>query len=167
MPSTGKTVFIAVLGAGGVGSYFLEQLAWLTQRRQDVQLRLCYLATIDGSLYHKDYSAIDASKALETFVSQASALLPLSEAIEYLAGAPGRVIIVDNTSSNEIAKTYPAFLSRGLCVITPNKKAFSGSFKLFRDVFDSAATGNSFVYHESSVGAGMPIISTIFCIWLR
>jgi homoserine dehydrogenase len=90
-----------------------------------------------------------------------SALPSISETIEYLAGAPDKVILVDNTSSGAIAEAYPEFLRRGISIITPNKKAFSGNYNLWQDIFDAAQLGGSMVYHESSVGAGMPIISTL------
>jgi homoserine dehydrogenase len=70
-------------------------------------------------------------------------------------------VVIDNTSSQHIANSYPEFLRRGISIATPNKKAFSGSSGLWRNIFTSAAYSNAFVYHESSVGAGMPIISTL------
>lgn len=52
--------------------------------------------------------------------------------------------------------------------MTPNKKAFSGGLGLWRDIRDSSFQLSSdthrtrgLVYHESSVGAGLPIISTL------
>ncbi len=80
---------------------------------------------------------------------------------DYLVAAPSKVILVDNTSSQDVADTYPLFLSRGISIVTPNKKAFSGSYKLWQDIFTAAATSGAKVYHESSVGAGLPVISTL------
>ena len=49
--------------------------------------------------------------------------------------------------------------------MTPNKKAFGGSWSLWQDVFAAAHSSSNpsggFVYHESSVGAGLPVISTL------
>ncbi|KAJ5369242.1 homoserine dehydrogenase-domain-containing protein [Penicillium cataractarum] len=156
-----KQIHIAVIGAGGVGSCFLSQLAWLAKNQQSARLSLCYLATIDGALYNRDYADIDIETALPTLEAKGSALPSISDTIEYLAGAPHKVVLVDNTSSGAIAEAYPEFLKRGISIITPNKKAFSESFKLWRDIFRAAELGSSMVYHESSVGAGMPIISTL------
>lgn len=90
-------------------------------------------------------------------------LLDPAELCDYLARAPGRTIVVDNTSSQKIADAYPTFLARGISVVTPNKKAFSGSLPLWQDIFSAAESshGKSLVYHESSVGAGLPVISTL------
>lgn len=60
-----------------------------------------------------------------------------------------------------MADAYPQVLSNGISIVTPNKKAFSGSYKLWQDIFSAASSSGSKVYHESSVGAGLPVISTL------
>lgn len=51
--------------------------------------------------------------------------------------------------------------------MTPNKKAFSGNMQLWNSILDSSYhphdphRDRGLVYHESSVGAGLPIISTL------
>jgi len=81
--------------------------------------------------------------------------------IHFLATAPSKAILVDNTSSQNVANEYPAVLLKGISIVTPNKKAFSGSYKLWEDIFSAASTSGAKVYHESSVGAGLPVISTV------
>jgi len=72
---------------------------------------------------------------------------------------------VDNTSNQDVAESYPLFLREGISVVTPNKKAFSGSWQLWSDIQTSAWSpdkpSGGFVYHESSCGAGLPIISSL------
>jgi homoserine dehydrogenase len=87
--------------------------------------------------------------------------LSLSAIIDFLAAAPSKAILVDNTSSQDVANEYPAVLLKGISIVTPNKKAFSGSYKLWEDIFSAASTSGAKVYHESSVGAGLPVISTL------
>ncbi|KAH8424575.1 Homoserine dehydrogenase [Aspergillus melleus] len=155
-----QNINIAVIGTGGVGSVFVSQLAWLAKTLTTTELSLCYIAMIDKALYHQDHSAIDIDTAVTTLEAKGTAPPSIPEIIEYLANAPHRVILVDNTSATSLAEAYPAFLRRGISVITPNKKAFSGSYQLWEDISSSARAGNAVVFHESSVGAGMPIIST-------
>ncbi len=88
-------------------------------------------------------------------------VLPVASIIDYLAAAPGKAILVDNTSSQEIAAQYPEILSSGISIVTPNKKAFSGSYRLWKAIFSAASSSGAKVYHESSVGAGLPVISTL------
>jgi homoserine dehydrogenase len=93
--------------------------------------------------------------------SSSSPLLNLTEIADYLSTAPGRSILVDNTSSQDVADAYPSFLNKGIAVVTPNKKAFSSSYALWEDIFSAASRSQTMVYHESSVGAGLPVISTL------
>lgn len=87
--------------------------------------------------------------------------LSLPQIIDFLAAAPSKVILVDNTSSQDVADQYPQVLARGISIVTPNKKAFSGSYSLWQDIFSAAASSGARIYHESSVGAGLPVISSL------
>jgi homoserine dehydrogenase len=60
-----------------------------------------------------------------------------------------------------VADAYPVFLDKGISVVTPNKKAFSSNYALWEDIFSAATRSKAMVYHESSVGAGLPVISTL------
>lgn len=87
-----------------------------------------------------------------------------AEIADYLAKAPEKSILVDNTSDQDIANAYPNFLAKGINVVTPNKKAFSSDLSLWKDIFSSASNGTGsggWIFHESSCGAGLPIISTL------
>jgi len=74
---------------------------------------------------------------------------------------PRGVVLVDNTSSDVVASLYPHFLSRGLSVVTPNKKAYSSSLELYKHIFTASANNGTNIFYESTVGAGLPIISTL------
>lgn len=113
-------------------------------------------------MYHADYKPLlDWESELQT---SNTPTLPLPRICEYLVRAPGKVILVDNTSNQDVADSYPDFLKSGISIVTPNKKAFSGSYKLWEDIFNAAGNGSGtggYVFHESSVGAGLPVISTL------
>lgn len=68
---------------------------------------------------------------------------------------------MDNTSDLNLARSYPTFLKKGISVVTPNKKGFSDDLSLWKDIFASASEGKAYVYHESTVGAGLPVLSTL------
>ncbi|CAN8098062.1 unnamed protein product [Discula destructiva] len=164
--STTKTVYIGIIGAGGVGKAFLSQLAALATRRPSPKLVLCYLSTSKQALYHADYtplSLISAIADLSASTSSASPPLALPKIVEYLSSVPAgaKSILVDNTSAQAVADAYPLFLAAGVSIVTPSKKAFSGSYALWQAIFGAAATSGAKVYHESSCGAGLPVISTL------
>ncbi|KAI2784329.1 homoserine dehydrogenase-domain-containing protein [Daldinia loculata] len=159
MAATNK-VFVAIIGAGGVGKSFLSQFEALSKRRPTPKLDLCYISTSKKALFNDEYS-VATENVLQELAASTKSPLNLPQVADYLAAAPSKVILVDNTSSQDVADTYPLFLSRGISIVTPNKKAFSGSYKLWQDIFTAAATSGAKVYHESSVGAGLPVISTL------
>jgi homoserine dehydrogenase len=133
----------------------------LAARRPSPKLQLCYIATSKKALYHSDYSPLEIEGVIQSLGGSTSTPLSIKDTVDYLASAPAKVVLVDNTSSQDVADAYPLILSRGINIVTPNKKAFSGSLKLWQDIFTSAATSGAKIYHESSVGAGLPIISTL------
>lgn len=144
-----------------MGKSFLSQLRSLAARKPSPKLSLCYIATSKKALYYDNYSAISLDDTLDKLAGSSQAPPELPKVIEYLAAAPAKVILVDNTSSQDVAEIYPLALSRGLSIVTPNKKAFSGSYQLWQDIFTASATSGAKIYHESSVGAGLPVISTL------
>jgi homoserine dehydrogenase len=98
----------------------------------------------------------------------ASSTAPLSfpqETISFLEAAPGPVILVDNTSDETVAAAYPAFLAKGIHIVTPNKKGFSGNIAHWKDIYAASANGGNknggYVFHEATVGAGLPVLSTL------
>ncbi|KAI6379417.1 hypothetical protein MCOR25_002001 [Pyricularia grisea] len=161
-----KQVHIAIIGAGGVGKCFLSQLQALAKRRPSPQLSLCYISTSKKALFNEDYSEVysltsGSADLVSSLAASTREPLATPQLVNYLASAPAKVVLVDNTSSQAVADSYPQFLSRGVSVVTPNKKAFSGSYDLWRNIFAAAAQTGAKVYHESSVGAGLPVISTL------
>jgi aspartokinase/homoserine dehydrogenase 1 len=70
-------------------------------------------------------------------------------------------VILDCTSSAELTKHYPAWLERGIHIITPNKKANTSTMEFYRTLrASSRSTGRHYLY-ETTVGAGLPIINTL------
>lgn len=86
------------------------------------------------------------------------------ELLDWFGTTENEIILVDNTSSQDIAAFYPKFLADKITVVTPNKKAFSSDLDLWKKIAGSAYPydpDGGFLYHEASVGAGLPIISTL------
>jgi len=150
-----------------VGKAFLSQLSGLAQRFSQspaapYYISLVWISTSKKAVYHADYKSISGWEA--ELQQSTTPPLPPSELAEYLVKAPGKVVLVDNTSSQEVADSYPTFLKKGISIVTPNKKAFSSSYNLWQQIFHAAANGSGtggYVYHESSVGAGLPVLSTL------
>jgi homoserine dehydrogenase len=147
---------LAIIGVGGVGTAFISQLQSLPS---DVRPSIIFLSRSSKQLYGTNYSPVDPSE----LQSSSSKLLSIPDIAAHLSSSPNPVCLVDNTSNQDVADAYPLFLSRNISVITPNKKAFSSNLKLWDDIFSAAqnSNGKAFCYHESSVGAGLPVISSL------
>ncbi|KAB8232783.1 homoserine dehydrogenase-domain-containing protein [Aspergillus alliaceus] len=155
-------VYLGVIGVGGVGSAFLSQLARLPNAPKLVLLaRSSQTLQSPTPAYSPAIPAADWNTAVETPSLIKSGALSVDEIASYLSSAPGRSILVDNTSDPALASSYPVFLRKGISIVTPNKKGFSSDLSLWKDIFASAAQGKALVYHESTVGAGLPVISTL------
>ena len=77
------------------------------------------------------------------------------------ARSGGAAAIVDNTSSENVANLYAEWMKRGVHVVTPNKKANSGDSVRFESIKTAAKQGNAKWLYEGTIGAGLPIVSTL------
>ncbi|EED19705.1 homoserine dehydrogenase [Talaromyces stipitatus ATCC 10500] len=157
-----KPIYLGVIGVGGVGTAFLQQLSKLPNAPSLVLLaRSSKTLLAPTPSYSPAIPAADWATASSAPSITTSGTLTPSEVVSYLSSAPGRSVLVDNTSDPNLASAYPEFLKAGISIVTPNKKGFSSDLSLWKDIFASAATGKALVYHESTVGAGLPVISTL------
>jgi homoserine dehydrogenase len=144
-----------------VGTAFLHQLARLRNVSLILLARSTQALMSPVPAYSPAIPASDwqISASLPT-LTKTGALSP-QEIASYLLSAPGRAILVDNTSDLTLASAYPLFLRAGISIVTPNKKGFSSDLSLWSDIFSAATSGSALVYHESTVGAGLPVVSTL------
>jgi aspartokinase/homoserine dehydrogenase 1 len=76
------------------------------------------------------------------------------------SGAATRVI-VDATASDALAATHADWLTRGYHVVTANKAAAGGSQAAWRNLHQARVDGGSRYGDAATVGAGLPVISTL------
>jgi len=155
-------IYVGVVGVGGVGTAFLGQLSRLPNPPSLVLLaRTAQTLTSPVPEYSPAIVASDWQSALSSPTVTTSGAITPQKIISYLQAAPGHSILVDNTSDPSLASSYPLFLRAGISIVTPNKKAFSSDLSLWKDIFSAAVSGSALIYHESTVGAGLPVISTL------
>ena len=70
-------------------------------------------------------------------------------------------VFVDCTASGEVASRYEEILRSSISVVTPNKKAQSGSFEYYSRLKRAAGRRGVKLLIETSVGAGLPVLSTL------
>ncbi|MFA6618771.1 MAG: bifunctional aspartate kinase/homoserine dehydrogenase I [Candidatus Neomarinimicrobiota bacterium] len=70
-------------------------------------------------------------------------------------------ICLDCTASPLIASKYQEILSAGISLVTPNKIANTRSMDYYRSLKNATLKHNSKYRYEATVGAGLPVISTL------
>ncbi|KAH8108790.1 homoserine dehydrogenase-domain-containing protein [Phellopilus nigrolimitatus] len=159
MSSLYKPILVAVVGVGLVGGEFVNQLLALPKQ----QFQIVSLSTSKATLFAAHGIAVTHDSWRPTFQQSAlpKTLPALAGELLELVKAGQKVVLVDNTSSEGVAKMYPDFLAAGVNVITPNKKAFSADQALFEKILSASEQSGARYLNESTVGAGLPIISTL------
>ena len=166
---------IAISGVGGVGAEFLSQLEALSIKGHYIRLVAISRSSKGISRTPQEHPIpFPEWKSLLEASRESVSVAGILDLLRY--HDPHRSIFVDNTSDSDIPKFYPAILKAGISVVTPNKKGFSGGHPLWEDIFSSCANtpplytphdnptatpNRGSIYHESTVGAGLPILSTL------
>lgn len=158
-----RSVNIAIVGAGLVGSAFVNQLSVLAKRSTAIKYNVILITQRSKALVSKDYSPLNIANDWKSKLQVSTeSFSSTGDIAAYLEKSPLPVILVDNTSSESIAQSYPLLISQGISIATPNKKAFSSDIGLWNQIFDAASKPKGgLVYHEATVGAGLPIIATL------
>jgi homoserine dehydrogenase len=86
----------------------------------------------------------------------------LDEFSKYLtSGINPNVVMIDCSNSSTIANLHPQWLKSGAHVITANKLPISGSLELYNDIFEAAKSGNRSYLSEVTIGASVPVLTTL------
>ena len=156
---------VAVVGVGLVGGEFISQLLSLPQTPNPFRLvaiasSKCALLAPNPSTEGLSFSSAGWKSDLQRSTTRLD-LADLKEKLGILAAKGHKAVFVDNTASDDVAQLYPAFLSAGVNIVTPNKKGFSGELSLYDQILDASLQSDTRFLNESTVGAGLPIISTL------
>lgn len=72
-----------------------------------------------------------------------------------------RRVVIDATASAEVAGRHAEWLLAGYDVVTANKPAVGGTLAAWQAVQDAARAGDSTYGDSATVGAGLPVLSTL------
>jgi aspartokinase/homoserine dehydrogenase 1 len=157
---TQVVVDVHLLGAGNVGGSLLGQI----QRQHDqllaqgLDLRVTTVA--NSRRMKSDPKGLDLSRWREDLAGSGPMNLDaLIEAVH--SGPPALSVLVDCSTSGDLAARYLDLFDGGFHVVAANKKANSSSQAFHRNLRErSTRRGLRFLY-EANVGAGLPIIDTV------
>jgi aspartokinase/homoserine dehydrogenase 1 len=151
-----------VIGAGLISSTFLDQLAARVEELREqrgIDLRVRGIMNTKQMILDDRQLPLDSWRD-ELQTSAAEADLDAFVNHVHAAHLP-HTVLIDATASAELPRYYEDWLSRGINIITPNKKCNAGPMAAYRSVRDTARKHQRYFLYETNVGAGLPIIHTL------
>ncbi len=167
-----QVLAVAVLGNGGIGKTLIAQLeaqrSWLKENR-GVDLRIRAVANSQTQWVFSDDpdTQRDTQKGTRVSVEEKLSQQPgeprdYTKLVEALKpDETPHVAIIDCTADDEPANHYQTWLNKGVHVLTPNKKAGSGSLERYEQIRKAAKLKRRFFLYETTVGAGLPLLGTL------
>jgi len=157
-----RSLNLFMTGCGLIGSTLLKQIRTQMERLRDrmsLDIKLIGLSNsrkrvmdengIDLDHWKSRLEQSDQTADFERFIQQMKDLnLP-------------NTIFIDCTADQTIAERYGDILEASISVVTPNKRANTGSYHYYQKLNSTAARYGARFLYETNVGAGLPIISTL------
>ncbi len=156
-----KSLNLFVVGHGVVGSELLKIIAKhrsFLKRKKSLELRIIALASSKKMLFDMEGIKDEAEKEIELRGSSGEIV---SFVDKMIASDLSNSVFVDCTASDEVVGKYVDILNASISIVTPNKRAHSGSMERYLSLKEIAQKRNIKFLYETSVGAGLPIISTL------
>ncbi|MBU3825978.1 MAG: bifunctional aspartate kinase/homoserine dehydrogenase I [Candidatus Anaerobiospirillum merdipullorum] len=154
---------VVLVGVGGVGSELLRQIAKQQQelsQKQGIEIRVVGIAnsrhflTNANGIDLSNYVTLLKQDDLPSFsIGRARQLIDDSHLVN--------PVLVDCTSDERLALSYIELMQAGFHVVTPNKKANTGTLEYYRGLRQCARTNHRKFLYEANVGAGLPVINTL------
>jgi aspartokinase/homoserine dehydrogenase 1 len=157
-----KTLSVGLIGPGVVGGTLLDQVQRRADRLSeefDLDIRVRAIARSDAMLLGD--RRIDLGSWRHGLESGAEPLDWQRFEAHVNPDHLPHAVIIDCTASAAIAARYGDWLKRGIHVITPNKKALSDSYEYYKELIASSKEGSAHYLYETTVGAALPIITTL------
>jgi aspartokinase/homoserine dehydrogenase 1 len=155
------TISIGLIGPGTVGKVLLEQIASESARLSGSKLDLRVRGILSSRKMLLSEQGVDLANWKASLDASASPA-DIAKFVDHLhVDHLPHTVIIDCTADESVAKHYADWLRAGIHVVTPNKKANSGPLEFYDSLKEARKQGASSYYYEATVGAGLPVISTL------
>lgn len=157
-----SNVNVFLIGPGLVGNAFLSQITKnheILNERYGVNVKIIGIANSRTMHFNAEGIRLEDCHLL---LEQSKEVMSLNKFLNRMISLHlANSVFVDCTSNQAIADSYLSILSSGISVVTPNKKANSGSLENYKKLQAESKSAGALFLYDSNVGAGLPIISTI------
>jgi bifunctional aspartokinase / homoserine dehydrogenase 1 len=156
-----NTLSIGLIGPGTVGSALLAQMATQIDRLRDLNLDLRVRGITTSTHMLLEETTVDLERWAECLERDGEPL-NMKKFIDHVqADYVPHSVVIDCTASSEVADQYSDWLGRGIHIVTPNKKANSGTMSYYRSMREAKKAAGTYYLYEATVGAGLPVIQTL------
>ncbi|KAL9225119.1 hypothetical protein vseg_001079 [Gypsophila vaccaria] len=157
------TLAVGIIGPGLIGATLLDQLrdqAAVLKEKFNIDLRVLGITSTKKMVLSD--TGMDLSKWGELQSEQGQAA-DLHKFVQHVHGNHfiPNTVLVDCTADSFVASHYYDWLRSGIHIITPNKKANSGPLDQYLKLRALQRQSYTHYFYEATVGAGLPIISTL------
>jgi len=164
-----RSVNLFLVGTGNIGGTLLDQIAETSEKLAGnmISVKLIGVANYYGMTFSLD--GLDPEKTKKFLNDGAKGTEPfnISAFIDKMVSfnLPNSCFC-DCTASGDIAASYERILQHSIPIVTPNKKANSGSLAYYKKLTAYARERGIPYLYETTVGAGLPVISTLRDLYL-
>ncbi len=156
-----KTVHLAIIGHGKVGSTLIEQVLQKSddiRNRKKLDLKIIAIANSRKIIFNKEGFKENWSNDIlvSDRKSDVDSLIAFSQENQL-----ENLIIVDNTASSDFVKNYNTFAENGFDLVSSNKIFNTLPISEYRNFRHILTKKNKKYLYETNVGAGLPLIDTI------
>ena len=149
------TVDLFVAGTGAVGQTLLKQL----KNHKDDKINIRLLGTCNSRKVCWNDNGLDLNKGPDWSKAKNTDWDQLLKKLT--ATHRHNIIFVDATGSEQVARLYPKLFNNGIHVVTPSKLANTFEQSFFDHLQSASQKHDASFRYETTVGAGLPVISTI------
>jgi bifunctional aspartokinase / homoserine dehydrogenase 1 len=157
-----KVLNIFLVGTGLIGNVLLEMMDDQFEKlAKESLLEVNVVAVANSRKMFFSEEGLEMKKCVSQMTEKGDFMSMKSYVEKMMALNLPNSIFVDCTSSEEVTSFYEAILSANISIVTPNKKANSGSLQKYRELKSTAFKRGAKFLYETNVGAGLPVINTM------
>ncbi|KAK9167713.1 hypothetical protein Scep_002904 [Stephania cephalantha] len=156
------TMAMGIIGPGLIGAALLDQLKDQAILKDDFNIDLRVLGIASSTKMVLSETGFDLREWRDAFKYNGEAV-DLNKFAHHVHGNHfiPNTVLVDCTADAKVASHYYEWLLEGIHIITPNKKANSGPLDQYLKLRALQRRSYTHYFYEATVGAGLPIISTL------
>src|SRR5690606_15884232 len=156
-----RVLHVFLIGVGLIGKTLVKMIRNQLPKLQDhsmLDIKIHGMANSRYMAFHEDGFDLD------NFVppSEKDEPMDLKKFLDTMSSMNfSNSVFVDCTASQEVSDRYQEILESKVAIVTPNKKANSGSLSKYKQLKKLSSQRNIKFLYETNVAAGLPVINTL------